>query len=242
VLTVWGAVLWFAGKLVVVIGQQLSLQFFLLPRAVELAGHRSTALLLSSAIFGMVHLPNLLLAALTAAMAPVWCALYLRTRRIMPLILSHLLLAVVARAACGDAIYNLRIGAAVLPLLPRTVVAADGSGLRVVPGAIEGFLDQCTTEGETAVCFGWAADLDRREPATEIVILAAGTLRRYPANRQPRPDVAAEFQLPGIEDCGFRIELPAAWLATPEGVRFFATAQGGTSIELAYLWPAAKAP
>jgi len=236
-LTGWRVSGWWLGKLVVVAAQQLLLQFFLLPRVHELTGRRGPTLVLSSLVFGAMHLPNYLLAGLTAVAAPVWCSMYLRTRRVVPLILSHLILAVVARAACGDAIHHMRVGAAVLPLLPRIVAAADGSELRVAPRAVEGFLDRCSTEGERAICTGWAADLDRRQPATEIVVLAAGSLHRYPATMLPRPDVAAEFHLPAIERCGFRIDLPGVWLTAPEGVRFFATAADGTTTELEYLWP-----
>jgi hypothetical protein len=187
-----------------------------------------------------VHLPNLLLAALAAAAALLWCGLYLRTRRLAPLLLSHLILALVARGACGDAIYNMRIGAAALPMLPRQLAAADGDSLRVVPGAIEGFLDRCMTAGDVAVCVGWTADLDRRQCATELVTLADGRLRRYGAPGLPRPDVAAEFRMPAIAECGFRIAIPTAWLEMPGGVRFFATAEDGTSTELAYRWPARR--
>ena len=69
------------------------------------------------------------------------------------------------------------------------------------------------------------------------LVLAAGSLHRYPATMLPRPDVADEFGLPAIEPCGFRLDLPAAWLAAPEGARFFATAADGTTTELEYLWP-----
>jgi len=231
----WAAVQWWAGKLAVVSLQQVALQLLVFPLCCEmLRGSRRPTLVSSAAIFGALHLPNLLLAGLTAGAAALWCSLYLRRPRLLPLIVSHLILAVVARAACGDAIYNMRVGASVLPLLPRTVVAEDGQELRFVPRSLEGFVDDCRIGQEAAECWGWLLDLDRREVGESIEVLAGGGLHRYPVSRVTRQDVADHFGMPQLVDCGFRVELPAAWFEPGAAVRFFGVASTGQSAELEY--------
>jgi len=214
-----GAGRWWIGKLAAVSAQQLVLQGFAYPLFREILGRRGPALAASALLFGVLHLPNLPLAILSGAAAPVWCALYLRDRSLVPLIASHLALAIVARAACGDAIYNMRIGAGVLPLLPYTLEDEAGERLRVAPLSIEGFVDVCRPEGDRVVCDGWSADVDRGVPARAVVVWAAGGLHRFPLTGLPRPDVAEVWQRESLRPSGFRITLPGDWF---EGeVRFF---------------------
>ena len=183
--------------------------------------------------FGGVHLPNPTLSLLTAVAAPIWCAIFVRTGRLAPLLASHLLLAILVRAACGDAIFNMRVGASVLPLLPRTIAAGDGSVARVAPRSVEGFLDECRAAEGVVVCRGWSADVDRRRPSDEIMVLGPETWRRGPTRRFARPDVAEHFGMPGLLECGFEVELPTSWFAGPARPRFFGVA-GEQIAELEY--------
>jgi hypothetical protein len=150
------------------------------------------------------------------------------------LIASHLVLAVVARAACGDAIYNMRVGPSVLLLLPRTVVADDGQTLRFAPRSLEGFVDACRVGEKTAECWGWSLDLDRHQVGESIAVLADGGLHRFPLTRVARQDVADHFGLPRLVNCGFRVVLPAVWFEPGATVRFFALASSGQNAELEY--------
>lgn len=225
---------WWAGKLAAVTAQQLALQLFALPLCVEILGLSWTAMALAGLIFGAAHLPNVPLAVLSGGFAPVWCFLYLRSRRLLPLVASHLLLALVVRAACGDLIFNMRVGAGVLPLLPRTLVAAEGEELRVWPKIIQGFVDLCAVEGARAVCLGWSADTDRGSIPESIVVMAHRELHRYPMTGLSRPDVAAHFEQAPIKDCGFRLDLPADWFGASTPIRFFGEDANGRSSELQY--------
>lgn len=224
---------WWARKLGVVLAQQLALQRFVLPLCLEVTRRPGPAFLLAGALFGAVHFPNWPLALLCGVAAPAWCALYRRGGRLTPIWLSHLVLAVVARATFGDAIHNMRVGAAVLPLLPRTVAAAPDDRLRIWPRSVQGFVDGCELVEDAAVCHGWSVDGDRGVVSDEIVVLAEGRLHRFALSGVPRPDVAAHFGRAHVERCGYRLELPGAWFAPGRVVRFFARA-GPRAAELEY--------
>ena len=101
-LVVWGA------------AQQWVLQTVVL-REAQRASSRARGIVIAAVLFGVVHLPNPLLAPVTAAGALVWCRLYDRYPNIIPLALSHGLGTLALRYAFDDAIIGrLRIGAAYL--------------------------------------------------------------------------------------------------------------------------------
>lgn len=111
---------WIGCKTAAVAAQQIGLQLFLLPTLYQLTGRKWTALLASAIIFGLLHLPNVLLVALTILAGGLWCWLYQRMGRLLPLIVSHVLLATLAHAAFDEhLIYDLRVGAKLLPRLER---------------------------------------------------------------------------------------------------------------------------
>ena len=84
-------------------------------REAQRASSRAKGVVIAAALFGVVHLPNPLLAPLTAAAAIVWCRLYDRNPNIIPLALSHGLGTLALRYAFDEAITGrLRIGAAYL--------------------------------------------------------------------------------------------------------------------------------
>jgi membrane protease YdiL (CAAX protease family) len=94
--------------------QQWVLQTVVL-REAQRASSRAKGILIAAVLFGVVHLPNPLLAPVTAAAALVWCWLYDRHPNIVPLALSHGLGTLALRYAFDEAmIGRLRIGAAYL--------------------------------------------------------------------------------------------------------------------------------
>jgi len=228
---------WVATKVLVVAMQQVGLCLFLLPVACELLKRRWPSIAASAAVFGLLHLPNLILTALTLLSAAVWCWLYLRVGRIVPLVVAHLLLAIVARASCDDMAYRMRVGANVLPLLPSTVSLPDGRSLRVKPMAIQGVLETCAVGRRDAVVSGWAADVKRSQVPEQIAVLAAGSLHRFPFPCAPRADVAAYYGDPDVTNSGFRLVVPAVWFAESSEVRIFAVAADGTASEVTYACP-----
>ena len=94
--------------------QQWVLQTVVL-REAQRASSRAKGIVSAALLFGVVHLPNPLLAPVTCAAALVWCWLYDRHPNIVPLALSHGLGTLALRYAFDEAmIGRLRIGAAYL--------------------------------------------------------------------------------------------------------------------------------
>jgi membrane protease YdiL (CAAX protease family) len=94
--------------------QQWVLQTVVL-REAQRASSRAKGIVIAAALFGAVHLPNPLLAPVTAAAALMWCWLYDRHPNIIPLALSHGLGTLALRYAFDEAITGrLRIGASYL--------------------------------------------------------------------------------------------------------------------------------
>jgi membrane protease YdiL (CAAX protease family) len=94
--------------------QQWVLQTVVL-REAQRTSSRAKGIVTAALLFGAVHLPNPLLAPLTAAAALIWCRLYDRYPNVIPLALSHGLGTLALRYAFDEAITgHLRIGAAYL--------------------------------------------------------------------------------------------------------------------------------
>ena len=72
-------------------GQQFALQTVLL-REAQAATSRRTGMALAAAVFGLLHLPNPFLTAVTLLAALAWCWIYDRHPNWLPLALSHALL------------------------------------------------------------------------------------------------------------------------------------------------------
>jgi membrane protease YdiL (CAAX protease family) len=91
-------------------GQQFALQTVVLHEARRWMP-RGAAIIVAAALFGIVHLPNPLLAPLTFASALVWCWIYSRHPNILPLAISHAVGTEAVQHAFDDDITGrLRIG------------------------------------------------------------------------------------------------------------------------------------
>ena len=94
--------------------QQWVLQTVVL-REAQRTSSRAKGILIAAVLFGVIHLPNPLLAPLTGAAALIWCRLYDRHPNIIPLAFSHGLGTLALRYAFDETIIgHLRIGAAYL--------------------------------------------------------------------------------------------------------------------------------
>lgn len=103
---------WLGIKAMVVLGQQIGLLGLLWPLCRDLMGRRGLGLLLACALFGVLHLPSLALVAITGTAALAWVVVYQHTGRLLPLVASHLLLAVLAHGLLPERlVYNMRVGA-----------------------------------------------------------------------------------------------------------------------------------
>jgi hypothetical protein len=101
----------FSEKVFIVVLQQIILCRFLFPLFYRVVGNRKAALAVTAITFGLLHLPSLFLSTLAAAMAVVWLLLFERSRRLTPLMVSHLVLVIVAAVVFPERLtYNLAVG------------------------------------------------------------------------------------------------------------------------------------
>jgi len=115
-----GLVSYLAEKGAFIVVQQLLLQYFLWPCCAELVPFRRPARWLAALLFGFVHLPSVVLTGITTVAAFCWIALFARGRRIAPLAVSHLALAVLAHAALPERwTLNMRVGAPAQQIVER---------------------------------------------------------------------------------------------------------------------------
>lgn len=215
--------------------QQLGLHLFLVPALYRAVRNWKGAVVLASVLFSLLHLPNPLLMLLTLTAGLCWCFLYFRTGRIAPLVCSHILLAVLAREMLFDGVYNMRVGARALPLLPFSIVAGDGTTLRVRPLTIIGnsAVRRHTATGKV-VLGGWAADPLYDLPADKIVVLVAGQVLEFDSDHTPCPDMLTDHDLPHAINCGYQVEIPADLLVQDPHPRVFASRGTRRLSELEY--------
>jgi hypothetical protein len=112
----------------------------------------------------------------------------------------------------------------------ETIRLGNGQEIAVVPGRLDGAVEEWARQ-PTAVRFsGWAADVDDRALADRVLVFADGGLAYSTATSFNRPDVAKAHGVP--EGAGFVFELPTAPTESTS-LRFFAV-RGGQAGELAY--------
>jgi len=113
---------WLGRRLALAAGQQVALQLFLGPVLVELVGRRWVAVGLGAGIFALAHLPSPFLVLLTFIAGLVWMTLFLRYRRLLPLVVSHVVLWAFAYAAIPERFSaNLHVGLGARDTWPRFV-------------------------------------------------------------------------------------------------------------------------
>ena len=219
---------WVGKKLPTVAIQQFGLQLFVLPACLEIFRRRLVAIGVAAAVFAFVHVPNLPLMGLTFVAAAVWCGLFLWHGRIAPLIVSHLVLAVLASETAGHSLHHMRVGAGCLEILPYTI-PTEADELTVVPEAIVGHVDACDLLGDSVVCRGWAVDRRRSLGAGRLVVLIDGRVHRFElaGHRLQRDDVRPWFAHGPDVAVGFRMSIPARLFADARVFEFFAEGSDG---------------
>lgn len=91
--------------------QQYALQGFINRRAQIAVGTGLKSIFLVGLIFGLVHLPNPMLATITFVGGLIWAAIYQRMPNLFALAISHMLVSVaLALSLSQDLVYNLRVG------------------------------------------------------------------------------------------------------------------------------------
>jgi hypothetical protein len=120
---------WALVKTAVTVAQQVALTLFLWPVCCELVPNRAGAVALAAGLFGLVHLPVPTLVGLTAAAAVLWLWLYQRGGCLLPLIASHLTVAVLVHGLWPERlICEMRVGSAALELQERRAIVHSAGG------------------------------------------------------------------------------------------------------------------
>jgi hypothetical protein len=116
----------------------------------------------------------------------------------------------------------------------REIVSTDGrQKIRVVPGAIRGYLDSAEVDSGQVSFSGWAADLQRRRIRDRIIVFANG--RFVYSFDQPLPGARRDLP-PDLRGAGFRFSLPERELTAsgrPAHVQIFAVI-GRVTSEVGY--------
>ncbi len=102
---------WLVGKFGAALIQQLALQLFLWPSCFELTRSKPVGMVLAASLFGIIHLPSPTLVAITTLAGVAWIALYRRTARLAPLVVSHMILAILAHGGLPERLtFDMRVG------------------------------------------------------------------------------------------------------------------------------------
>lgn len=120
---------WVIEKAITVIAQQVGLQLVLFPLCFEISNKKWATAFIGSGLFGLLHMPNPLLMVSTFIAGPIWFWLFLYGGRLIPIVLSHIILASFLRFATPSHIHlGLGVGARALPKL-RIVLWLDNHRL-----------------------------------------------------------------------------------------------------------------
>jgi len=116
------------------------------------------------------------------------------------------------------------------------IVAADGASIRLITHSLLGTLEAIFVSGDFVEFHGWAADVKNLELPKAILIFANGELRYAGRTGVPRPDVAAHFGKPALQEAGFSSTFPLQLSAGGGNleVRVFAVSKRGVASELTY--------
>lgn len=163
------AIEWLGVKIPTVIGQQILLHLMLMPLLLRLFQNMACSVWAGAIIFAALHLPNPVLVLLTFFGGIAWLALYQRSQRILPLIFSHLVLAVLAAAFGGEYLLNMRVGKSCLELFPSTVQLGSKTTWEF-PLSTVGCAERLTQTRSNLVVEGWAFDAVHAEPPQAMAI------------------------------------------------------------------------
>jgi hypothetical protein len=115
----------------------------------------------------------------------------------------------------------------------ETLVSSTGRRIPVTPGRVEGWVDQLTMSEFALSVVGWAADTERKVPASEIVLFAGGKFVYAGSPNTRRPDVSKALNAPDLATSGYSFRIPPrAWGEALSSIRAFGIAESGIASEL----------
>jgi hypothetical protein len=124
---------WVSRRLMWAAWYQLLLQTFLWPNLRQLVATDRQATVASALFFGLLHLPVLAFAAAASVCGWVWTVLFRRGRRLLPVILSHTILAGFSSVAVPPRVlHDMQVGAEAVESRPRYRTLASDQARQIL--------------------------------------------------------------------------------------------------------------
>ncbi len=116
------------------------------------------------------------------------------------------------------------------------IVSSTGRAIRIVPGAMAGWVDWVQRRAGHIRLGGWASDGAFHKPADQAVVFVDGEADHYHHTVVPRSDVAKHFKMPSMVEAGFWVVVPGSIFDRDPlpVVRVFAISANGVASELRY--------
>ena len=90
------------------------------------------------------------------------------------------------------------------------IVSMTGKTIRVVPAAVDGWVDAVQQQTGGTSFSGWASDGAHRKLTRHVVVFVNGEANHKSHTSLSRPDVAKFFKVPLLRYAGFRVEMPVS--------------------------------
>ena len=116
------------------------------------------------------------------------------------------------------------------------IVSSRGTTIRIVPDAVDGWVDEVRQQTESTRVSGWASDREHLKLVRQVMVFVDGEANHERHAVFKRPDVAQFFKVPLLRLAGFRVELPVSVFDRDPApvVRVFAISRTGVASELYY--------
>lgn len=166
---------WLLVKIPTIVVQQVILQLLIVPVLVRRLRRVSLVIAFGAIVFSLLHFPNPLLVGLTLLAGSVWIFSYLRSQQLLPIMISHAVLAIFAAGFCGEYILNMRVGIDCVSLLPKKLETDVGPKYEF-PNCVVGCAERLSQSGDELLIEGWVYDSIHHRCPTALYVNVSGRL------------------------------------------------------------------
>ncbi|MEC9094603.1 MAG: CPBP family intramembrane glutamic endopeptidase [Planctomycetota bacterium] len=218
---------WTTVKIPTVVLQQLLFQLVFIPALYFITSNAKKTVLISATVFGLLHLPNPMLMVCTFLVGLAWFSLSVFRPRLIPITVSHLLLAVVIASVADEYVLDMRVGQACFQKWPSLIQGqTDQKSLTVYPRVIEGAIRSVTQEKTDVWICGNAYDGHRAKPPTTVYAVLGNFDPTDQEGKSWNPQHITSTSNIGPEG-NFRLTLNSNRYASATEIRLFARHQTG---------------
>ena len=119
----------------------------------------------------------------------------------------------------------------------ESIVSLTGTAVRIVPDAMDGWVDAVWQRAGVTTFAGWASNGAHREPAHQVVVFVDSEANHEPYTVWSRPGLVRYFKAPPVmADAGFNVVVPGSVFDRDPApvVRVFAVSRDRVATELRY--------